>query len=103
VLAVAFLALGCGNHKQVEKADALAARGRVVYMTSCITCHNPDPKKDGSIGPALYGSPLLLLRMRVLQVQYPPGYTPKRPTKLMPPLPHLKPEIEALHAFLNRQ
>jgi mono/diheme cytochrome c family protein len=92
------VALGCGKGGH---GDALATRGRLVYMTSCISCHNPDPKKAGNVGPALYGSSLLLLQMRVLQVQYPPGYAPKRPTKLMPPLPHLAPEIEALHAFLN--
>ena len=29
-------------------------------------------------------------------------YKPKRTTKLMPPLPHLKPHIDDLHAFLNQ-
>jgi mono/diheme cytochrome c family protein len=90
--------LGCNGGSQ---QDPLVARGRSVYMANCIACHNPNPHKDGNVGPALQGSSEELLRARVLEIRYPPGYTPKRPTKVMPPLPHLKPEIEALHAFLN--
>ena len=89
----------CNGRKQ---DDPLVARGRGVYMANCIACHNPNPRKDGNVGPALYGSSEELLRARVLEIRYPPGYTPKRPTKVMPPLPHLKPEIGALHAFLNQ-
>ena len=90
--------LGCNGSHQ----DPLVARGRSVYMANCIACHNPNPHRDGNVGPALQGSSEELLRARVLEIRYPPGYTPKRPTKVMPPLPHLKPEIEALHAFLNQ-
>lgn len=100
LLGVALLsALGCGK---TARDDGLVARGRSVYMTSCIACHNQDPAKDGNVGPALKGSSLELLQARVLEIRYPPGYTPKRPTKLMPPLPHLKNDIAALHAFLNQ-
>lgn len=100
LLGVALLwALGCGN---AARDDGLVARGRSVYVTSCIACHNPDPARDGNVGPALKGSSLELLQARVLEIRYPPGYRPKRPTKLMPPLPHLKNDIPALHAFLNR-
>jgi mono/diheme cytochrome c family protein len=91
--------LGCDGKKQ---EDPLAARGRGVYMANCIACHNPNPRKDGNVGPALQGSSEELLRARVLEMRYPPGYKPKRPTKLMPPQPHLAPEIGALHAFLNQ-
>jgi hypothetical protein len=33
--------------------------------------------------------------------EYPPGYQPKRTTKTMVALPHLKGEIEAIHAYVN--
>jgi mono/diheme cytochrome c family protein len=91
--------LGCGKTAQ---DDGLVARGRSVYMTNCITCHHTDPARDGNVGPGLKGSSLELLQYRVLQIQYPPGYKPKRPTRLMPALPHLKDDIPALHAFLNQ-
>jgi hypothetical protein len=37
----------------------------------------------------------------VLEASYPPGYKPKRASKAMAPLPQLKDQLEALHAFLN--
>ncbi len=86
-----------------EAADpaTLIARGRSVYAANCTACHNPDPSIDGGLGPAVAGSSLELLRLRVLEAKYPEGYTPKRETGLMIALPHLKDDIEALHAFLN--
>jgi mono/diheme cytochrome c family protein len=79
----------------------LVKRGRGVYAGNCTACHNPNPNLDGALGPALAGSSLELITMRVLHVQYPPGYTPKRDTAIMLPLAYLEPELPALAAFLN--
>jgi mono/diheme cytochrome c family protein len=76
-------------------------RGRRIYMTVCITCHNPDPSKDGPIGPAIKGSSPELIEARVLYQSYPPGYTPKRTTHLMPKQPQLAKNIPDLAAYLN--
>ncbi|MGH7794360.1 MAG: c-type cytochrome [Candidatus Binatia bacterium] len=76
-------------------------RGRAVYVANCIACHNNDPSKDGPIGPALKGSSRELLEARVLTTSYPPGYKPKRPTKVMPQFPFLKGEIPPLTAYLR--
>ena len=81
--------------------EARIARGKQVYRSSCISCHNPDPAKDGVLGPAVAGSSAELLEARVVKAAYPPGYIPKRNTKIMMALPHLTPELGALHAFLN--
>jgi mono/diheme cytochrome c family protein len=75
-------------------------RGRRVYMTVCISCHNPDPSKDGPIGPAIQGASRELLEARVLYQTYPPGYTPKRKTALMPKQPQLAKNIPDLAAYL---
>jgi len=80
---------------------ALIKRGKTVYAGNCIACHNPDPKLAGSVGPDIYGSSLELLRARLLKGGYPEGYQPKRPGAGMPLFPHLEPEIDALHAYLN--
>ena len=77
------------------------ARGRRIYMTVCITCHNPDPAKDGPIGPAIKGSSRELIEARVLYQTYPPGYTPKRKTQLMPKQPQLAKDIPDLAAYLS--
>ena len=79
-----------------------AARGRAVYLANCVACHNNDPSRDGPIGPAIKGSSKELLETRVLTTSYPPGYKPKRPTKVMPQFPFLKDEIPHLAAYLAK-
>jgi mono/diheme cytochrome c family protein len=76
-------------------------RGRSVYVANCVACHNSDPSKDGPIGPALKGSPPELVRSRVLRTEYPPGYTPKRNTQVMPTFPFLEAEIKYLAEYLG--
>ena len=78
-----------------------ATKGRQIWLGQCVACHNPDPGKDGPIGPAVRGSSLDLLEARVLHARYPPGYTPKRETKVMPARPDLVAGIPDLAAFLR--
>lgn len=88
---------GCSQ----EKLSPEAERGRQVYQAQCIACHNSDPAQPGAIGPAVKGPSEDLLRAKVLQGTYPPGYAPKRPTKVMQPMPQLANEISALAAYLR--
>ena len=81
--------------------DADSQRGRAIFVANCVACHNNDPSKDGPIGPAIKGSAKELLAARVLSTSYPPGYTPKRPTKVMPQFPYLESEIPYLAAYLR--
>lgn len=78
-----------------------AERGRATYVAQCTACHNNDPKRPGAVGPEVFGASLPLLEARILRAEYPAGYKPKRTTHAMAALPHLKPELEALHAYLN--
>ena len=78
-----------------------AERGRQLYLAQCIACHNSDPALAGPLGPPVKGSSRELLESKVLNGTYPPGYTPKRPTTLMPPQPALAGEIDNLAAFLK--
>ena len=65
------------------------------------TCHGPDPAQAGPVGPAVKGSSRELLEAKVLRGAYPPGYTPKRSTKVMVPMPALAGEIGALADYLR--
>lgn len=102
-----FLALtlgACGGDSGGSASAGKSAdwrRGRSVYVANCVACHNSDPSKDGPIGPALKGSPPELVKSRVLRTDYPPGYTPKRSTKVMPTFPFLESEIKYLAEYLG--
>jgi mono/diheme cytochrome c family protein len=75
-------------------------KGRLVYMTNCVVCHNPNPNLPGTQGPAIAGSSQALLEARVLHLSYPPGYTPQQTTHTMRAFPQLKKNMGDLHAFL---
>lgn len=81
--------------------DSPAARGQQVYLAQCIACHNRDPAREGTVGPAIKGSSRELIEAKVLRGAYPSGYTPKRDTAIMQPMPQLAPAIPDLAAYLD--
>jgi mono/diheme cytochrome c family protein len=87
----------CGR----EALSPEAERGRQVYVSQCTSCHAFDPSQAGPVGPEIKGVPREVLEAKVVKGSYPPGYTPKRPTAVMPPQAHLAPDIPALAAYLK--
>ncbi len=81
--------------------SAEAQRGRQIYVAQCVVCHADDPARNGPLGPAVKGSSPQLLEARVVRGVYPPSYTPKRNTTVMPPMPHLASSISDLAAYLR--
>jgi mono/diheme cytochrome c family protein len=96
--ALALAGAACGRD---EAASPAAQRGRQVYLAQCIACHNIDPAQPGPVGPPVKGASREVLEAKILRGTYPPGYTPARPTSVMPPQPALAPEIDALAAYLK--
>jgi mono/diheme cytochrome c family protein len=78
-----------------------AERGRQAYLAYCSSCHAADPAQNGPLGPAVKGSRKELLEARVLRGGYPPGYTPKRPSAVMQPMPHVAGSLDDLAAYLR--
>ena len=102
LLAVLMLTVSaCSKESEQSRQNPDWERGRAVYVANCVACHNSDPAKDGPLGPALKGSPPELIESRVLRTDYPPGYKPKRNTKVMPTFPFLKSEIPYLATYLG--
>lgn len=116
LLAAAFLLGGCGEDEKAPKSGSSSAvpagatrsaargdpaKGRQVWLGQCVSCHNTEPAKDGPVGPAVKGSSPELLEARVLRASYPPGYTPKRATKVMPARPDLAASIPDLVTYLR--
>ena len=92
------------DQKKLNNTIALTTdieKGRMVYFANCVSCHNNNPKKPGSIGPEVYGTSIDVLAQKIVFGKYPENYSPKRTSKIMPLMPHLKKEISNLHAFIN--
>ena len=89
------------NHNNTVALTNDIEKGRMVYFANCVSCHNNNPKKPGSIGPEVYGVTIDVLTQKIVYGKYPENYRPKRPSKIMPSMPHLNKEISNLHAFIN--
>ena len=80
-------------------------KGKRIWLTTCVQCHNRDPNLKGSIGPETIDAPLAVLRAKVLTGKYPDplpaGFVPKRKTKAMRPLPQFKNDIPSIHAYVQ--
>ena len=81
------------------KLSEAAERGKTVYFTVCIACHNAKPTLD-ALGPPIAGASRELLEARVVHASYPPGYEPKRKSQAMPAFPQLAGSIDDLAAYL---
>ena len=102
VLAVILLAAGlAGCSEQGSSLSPEAERGRQVYLAQCSACHATDPGRDGPVGPAVRGASRELLEARLVRGTYPSGYTPKRPSVVMQPMPHLAGSLDDLAAYLR--
>ena len=94
----AALALAACGH---EPLSPVAERGRQVYVSQCTSCHAFDPAQPGPVGPEVKGASREVLEAKTLKATYPPGYKPKRPTSVMPPMPQLAADIPALAEYLK--
>lgn len=94
--------VACGDGSSgPSEAGPDIARGEQIYGNVCATCHGSDPAQEGTLGPAIAGSSQELVEAKVIRGEYPPGYTPKRGTKQMPPLPYLEEHVGDITAFLQ--
>ena len=92
------------DQKNLKNTVALKTnieKGKMVYFANCVSCHNNNPKKPGSIGPEVHGVSIDVLTQKIVSGKYPENYRPKRTSKIMPSMPHLNKEISNLHAFIN--
>ena len=101
LLAAFALIAAAGCSEPGDTRDPAAERGRQIYLTQCIACHNTDPALAGPVGPPVRGSSRELLEAKILNGTYPPGYAPKRPTTVMPPQPALARDVQGLAAYLR--
>lgn len=98
---LAGLVLAACSDPAAGRLSPEAQRGRQVYLAQCTACHASDPAQDGPVGPAVKGASRELLEARLVRGDYPSGYTPRRPGRVMPPMPHLAGSLSELAAYLR--
>jgi mono/diheme cytochrome c family protein len=76
-------------------------RGKAIYTTKCISCHNANPDKKGSIGPAIDDSTATLIILKTQYKKYPKGYKPKRKTNIMPKIPLSDKQLYYLYEYIS--
>jgi mono/diheme cytochrome c family protein len=85
--------------------QATLDRGKRVYLSNCIQCHNKDPNIKGSIGPEMVDAPMEVMTSKVMTGKYPDplpaGFVPKRKTSAMRKLPQLQKDIPAIYAWVQ--
>lgn len=90
---------------QPQVDSATLAKGKRLYLSNCIQCHNKDPNLKGSLGPEMVDAPLEVMTAKVMTGVYPEklpaGFVPKRKTKVMRKIPQLKNDIPAIYAWVQ--
>jgi mono/diheme cytochrome c family protein len=80
-------------------------KGKRIYLSTCIQCHNKDPNIKGPIGPEVIDAPYAVMEVKVVTGRYPPtlpaGFVPKRKTKAMRALPKLKDDVKNIYAWIQ--
>ena len=85
--------------------QALIEKGKRLYLSNCIQCHNRDPNLKGSLGPEVTDAPLSVMTSKIMTGAYPAvlpaGFVPKRKSKAMRKIPKLQKDIPAIFAFVQ--
>ncbi|TQE83273.1 cytochrome c [Leptospira noguchii] len=93
--------VNCKEDENLSPEQKMISQGKGLYITNCSSCHNQNPAVDGAVGPAVRGSNFELLKARIVEGNYPTGYTPKRTSRVMTRLPLSDEQIRSIEAFLN--
>ena len=85
--------------------QATLDKGRRLYFSNCIQCHNKDPNLKGSLGPEVVDAPLVIMTSKVMTGNYPAvlpaGFVPKRKSRAMKKIPKLQNDIPAIYAWVQ--
>jgi mono/diheme cytochrome c family protein len=91
--------------KVFAQDQATLDKGKRLYLSNCIQCHNKDPNLKGSLGPEMIDAPLVVMTAKVMTGVYPAvlpaGFVPKRKSKAMRKIPRLQKDIPAIHAWVQ--
>lgn len=85
--------------------QALIEKGKRLYISNCLRCHNKDPNVKGSIGPEIVDAPYEVMYSKVMTGKYPDplpkGFVPKRKSRAMAAIPKLKADVPAIWHYIQ--
>lgn len=90
---------------ETEKLSPELEKGKLLYVSNCLQCHNRDPNVKGAVGPEIIDAPLEVMISKVMTSNYPevlpPGFVPKRKSHAMRAIPKLKDDIPLIWAYVQ--
>lgn len=105
ILMGAFLSSLLFSNSVFSADQALVEKGKRLYLSHCIQCHNRDPNLKGSLGPEVIDAPLSVMTSKIMTGAYPAvlplGFVAKRKSKAMKKIPKLQKDIPAIYAFIQ--
>ena len=105
ILMGAFIGSLLFSNSLLSADQATIDKGRRLYLSNCIQCHNKDPNLKGSIGPEMVDAPLVIMTSKVMTGKYPAvlptGFVPKRKSSAMKKIPKLQNDIPAIYAWVQ--
>ena len=89
----------------IEAEPVDIEKGKAIYLSACIKCHNKDPNEKGAIGPMMVNAPIEVMYSKVMTGRYPEvlpeGFVPQRKTKQMQKLPQYAKDVPSIHAYIQ--
>jgi len=89
----------------IEAEPVDIGKGKAIYLSTCIKCHNKDPNVKGPIGPEMVDAPIEVMQHKLMIGRYPEvlpeGFVPKRKTKQMTKFPNLVKDVPSIHAYVQ--
>ena len=93
-----FFLSSCSDSKEYSESYL---KGKKVYQSQCVKCHNTNPSKIGILAPDIAGSSLQTIESMLLNGRPPEGQTPKWTHVEMDPLPHLIEEAPYIFEYID--
>jgi mono/diheme cytochrome c family protein len=102
ILVVFLILIQCVKASTTIPTDKVQhIEGKRLYVLYCVSCHNSQPSKPGSMGPELITTPSDVFRTKVPYGTYPSGYKPKRHTKAMQKFPSLTTKTDLIYNYIR--
>ena len=101
ILVISLIFTSCKNEDTKNSVSDSYEKGKTIYESTCISCHNIDPQIDGVLAPRITDINYNLIESMIMTGKLPVGVAQKWPGAKMAPLPYLEKHIPDLYEYLK--